>query len=29
MAVVKSIGAQEIRANTFEKHDTFKVYFSI
>lgn len=24
MAVVKSIGAQEIRANTFEKHDTLK-----
>ena len=24
MAVVKSIGAQEIKANTFEKHDTLK-----
>jgi len=24
MAVIKSIGAQEIRANTFEKHDTLK-----
>ena len=24
MAVVKSTGAQEIEANTFEKHDTLK-----